>query len=108
MATKKGSAKKSGVTGAKKSAKKSAKKEARGSGPRELLKTGGPNFYGKRDESGEFSEMDQVGPSQRADRRQRAKKTVKPGYGDQGDQAVRGAPKKGGKKRGGIGPPRKK
>jgi hypothetical protein len=77
-----------------------AKKQARGSGKRETIKNPTGNYYGKRDKGGEFSEMDEIGPSQRADRRQKAKKTVKPGYGDQGDQKVRkGGAKKGGAKK---------
>jgi hypothetical protein len=76
MATKKGSAKKS-----------SGKKQARGSGPREKIK----KMYGRREpagssKGGQFSEMDNIGPSLAADRRKKAKKKVKPGYGDQGDQ----------------------
>src|SRR5689334_14339125 len=45
--------------------------------------------YVKRGPRGQFSESDDAGRSQRADRRTRAKKTVKSGYGDQGDQKRR-------------------
>ncbi|MDQ3803554.1 MAG: hypothetical protein M3416_06965 [Acidobacteriota bacterium] len=79
MATKKGEAKKSS----------GGKKQARGTGPRELLKPGKKSYYGRRGKKGRFTEMDEVGPSLRADRRQRAKTEVRPGYGDQGDQPRR-------------------
>jgi hypothetical protein len=53
---------------------------------RERLKTPTSSQYAKRTSTGRFKEMDEVGRSQTADRRKRAKKTVKSGYGDQGDQ----------------------
>jgi hypothetical protein len=84
MATKKSSTKQS-------SAKQSSKQ---GSGKRELVNTGKNKMYGKRDAGGQFTEMDDVGRSLTADRRQHAKTTVKPGYGDQGDQAPKAAAKK--------------
>ena len=43
-------------------------------------------MYAKRD-SGQFREMDEQGRSLATDRRQRAKKRVRSGFGDQGDQA---------------------
>jgi hypothetical protein len=43
-------------------------------------------MYAKRTAKGKFKEMDEVGRSQAADRRTKARKTVKPGHGDQGDQ----------------------
>jgi hypothetical protein len=87
MATKKRSTKQG-------SAKQSSKK---GSGKRELVDTGKNKMYGKRDAGGQFTEMDDVGRSLTADRRQHAKTTVKPGYGDQGDQAQSAAKKSPGK-----------
>lgn len=56
------------------------------SGKRELLNTGTDKRYAKRNSDGTFSEMDDVSKSLRADARKQAKKTVKPGFGDQGDQ----------------------
>lgn len=41
--------------------------------------------YAKRTATGRFSEMDDVGRSQKTDKRRKAKKTVRSGYGDQGD-----------------------
>jgi hypothetical protein len=47
-------------------------------------KTG--SAYAKRTTKGRFKEMDDVGRSQKADRPKKAKRTVKSGYGDQGDR----------------------
>ena len=63
-------------------AKTAATKEAakRSSGKRELLRAPGRRAqYAKRNAKGEFTEMDDVGRSQRADRRTKAKTMVKPG-----------------------------
>lgn len=87
MATKKG--------GAKKGASK------KGSGKRTLISPKGDARYIKRDPEGQIKESDDKGKSLAADRRVKAKKTVKSGYGDQGDQAVRkGGAKKAGAKKG--------
>ena len=69
-------------------AKKAASK--RGSQKRDLVKPkrGGARFT-KRTKSGRFKEMDAVGRSQKVDRRKKAKKKVKSGYGDQGDRKKR-------------------
>jgi hypothetical protein len=56
---------------------------------RERLKTPTSTQYAKRTGKGRFKEMDEVGRSQRADRRKSAKNTVKSGYGDQGDRTRR-------------------
>ena len=61
----------------------------KGSGKRELIKNRAGAFYGRRNASGEFSAMDERGRSLAADRRQKAKTTVKPGEGDRGDQKRR-------------------
>ena len=58
-------------------------------GKRETINTGRDKRYVKRNKDGTFKESDDVGKSLAADRRRSAKKTVKPGYGDQGDQAKR-------------------
>jgi hypothetical protein len=44
-------------------------------------------MYAKRDDGGQFREMDEQGRSLATDRRQRARKRVRSGFGDQGDQA---------------------
>jgi hypothetical protein len=64
-------------------AKSSASK--RGSQKRDLVKPRGGARYTKR-KKGKFTEQDRVGPSLRRDRQQKAKNTVQPGFGDQGDQ----------------------
>jgi hypothetical protein len=57
-----------------------------GSSKRTRVKPKGDARYVKRSASGRFKESDDVGRSQTADRRKKAKKSVKSGYGDQGDQ----------------------
>ena len=73
---------------------KSAKK--RSTSKRELIDTGTDKRYVKRTAKGRFKESDDVGRSLSADRRKTAKKKVKSGYGDQGDQkrTSRGGKKK--------------
>lgn len=66
-----------------------AKKKS--SGSRELISTGTDERYVKRDAEGRLKESVDVSRSLSADRRTKAKTTVKSGYGDQGD---RGASKK--------------
>ena len=61
----------------------------RSTSKRDLIKTGTSARYAKRDASGQWTEMDDVGRSQTADRAKHAKTTVKSGYGDQGDQQAR-------------------
>jgi hypothetical protein len=63
-----------------------AKKTAKSTSKRELLKTGTDARYAKRDAAGQWTAMDDVGRSQKADKAKRAKTTVTSGYGDQGDQ----------------------
>jgi hypothetical protein len=46
----------------------------------------GDKRYVRRDEQGRFTESDDVGRSLAADRRTKAKTTVKKGQGDRGDQ----------------------
>ena len=61
-------------------AKKSAKSH------RELVDTGTDKRFVRRDEKGQFDESDDVGRSLARDRQQHAKKEVKSGQGDRGDQ----------------------
>jgi hypothetical protein len=56
---------------------------------RELIDTGTDKRYVRRDEKGRFKESDDVGRSLAADRRTKAKATVKSGQGDRGDQKKR-------------------
>ena len=53
---------------------------------RQRINTGKDVRYVKRTRGGQFKESDDVRRSQRTDRARKAKTTVKPGYGDQGDQ----------------------
>ena len=56
---------------------------------RELIDTGTDKRYVRRDKNGKFKESDDVGKSLAADRRTKAKTTVKSGQGDRGDQKKR-------------------
>ena len=70
-------------------AKKSATKKAsatRGNQKRERINTGTDARFAKRRTDGTFKESDDVGRAQKTDRATKAKKTVKAGYGDQGDR----------------------
>lgn len=69
--------------------KKTARK--RSSAKRERLTTPTGSFFAKRDAEGQFSDLDEVGRSLRADRARKAKRTVKAGYGDQGDRPRKAA-----------------
>ena len=71
-------------------AKKAAK---RSSAQRDLVRRKKGSAYAKRTKKGKFKEMDDVGRSQKADRPRKAKRTVKSGFGDQGDQKKRAATK---------------
>ncbi|HVT26644.1 MAG TPA: hypothetical protein VHE81_01370 [Lacipirellulaceae bacterium] len=53
---------------------------------RELIDTGRDKRYVRRDTQGQFKDSDDVGRSVAQDRRRKAKRIVKPGYGDKGDQ----------------------
>lgn len=56
---------------------------------RELINTGTDKRYVRRNELGQFKESDDIGKSLRRDIQQSAKKIVKAGYGDKGDQKRR-------------------
>jgi hypothetical protein len=66
----------------------------RSSSKRELINTGRDKRYVKRTASGRFKESDDVGKSLSADRKRAAKRTTKPGFGDQGDQRKRSTRKR--------------
>ncbi len=57
---------------------------------RELINTGRDKRYVRRNEKGQFTESDDVGKSLRRDVKQSAKRIVKAGFGDKGDQKKRG------------------
>ncbi len=58
----------------------------RGSGKRERINTGRDARFVRRDGAGRFNESDDVGRSLTIDRRKKAKKKVRSGYGDKGDR----------------------
>lgn len=61
-----------------------AKKKS--SSKRTTIKPKGDARYIRRDAKGRIKESDDVGRSLKADRQKKAKKTVKSGQGDKGDQ----------------------
>ena len=69
-----------------KKAKKAAKKAKRASGKRDLVKGKNATMYAKRSTKGRFKEIDEQGKSQKSDRRTKAKRRTKSGYGDRGDR----------------------
>ena len=75
------------TTARKSSAKKSSAKRTR-------VSNRAGSFYAKRKSSGRFKEMDEQGRSQKVDRRKKAKKKTKSGFGDQGDQKRTGSKKR--------------
>jgi hypothetical protein len=81
---------------AKKIAKKvgKAEKRARPAAKRDLIQHGSRSAYAKRTETGQFVELDDVGRSQKSDRRVKAKTVAKPGFGDRGDQKRRAVKKR--------------
>jgi hypothetical protein len=58
----------------------------RSSGRRTTIKNRTGTFYGKRTTRGRFKEMDEKGRALKSDRRTKAKKATKSGYGDRGDR----------------------
>jgi hypothetical protein len=71
---------------AKKAQKRGGTKRARPAGKRDLVRRPKASGYAKRTARGRFKEMDDVGRSQKTDKIRRAKKKVRSGYGDQGDE----------------------
>jgi hypothetical protein len=64
-------------------------KRTRPAAKRDLVRRPKASSYAKRTARGRFREMDDVGRSQRTDKPRSAKKTVRSGYGDQGDERPR-------------------
>ena len=69
-----------------KKAQRARAKRARPAGKRDLVRRPRASAYAKRTGRGRFKEMDDVGRSQKADKPRKAKKKVRSGYGDQGDE----------------------
>lgn len=79
---KKKAAKAAGRTTAARKKSAGRKKAAK----RELIDTGTDKRYVRRDERGQFNEVEDVGRSLAQDRRRKAKTASKPGQGDKGDR----------------------
>jgi hypothetical protein len=77
------------VSKAAKTTAKTTAKRTRPAGKRDLIRHGSRSAYAKRTETGQFIELDDVGRSQKADRRVKAKTVAKTGFGDQGDRPRR-------------------
>jgi len=58
----------------------------RASGRRELIDTGRNKMYGRRDEQGRLTEMDDVSRSLSIDARRNAQTKAPRGHGDRGDR----------------------
>jgi len=65
---------------------KQAKKAKRSTEKRERLKSKSASFFAKRTTKGRFKDLDEIGRSQRSDRKKKAKTKTKSGYGDKGDR----------------------
>jgi hypothetical protein len=76
---------------AKKSRKSASAKRSRPAAKRDLVRRKKSSAYAKRTARGRFKEMDDVGRSQKSDKRRKAKKRVRSGYGDQGDERRKGS-----------------
>jgi hypothetical protein len=66
---------------------------------RELINTGTDKRFVRRAKAGTFKESDDMGKSLAADRRTKAKRTVKAGQGDKGDRRTTASAKTGSRKR---------
>jgi hypothetical protein len=76
---------------AKESQTRTSARRSKPAGKRDLVRRPKASSYAKRTARGRFKEMDDVGRSQKADKRRKAKTTVRSGYGDQGDERPRSA-----------------
>ena len=74
---------------AKKSQKRTVTKRSRPAGKRDLVRRPKASSYAKRTARGRFTETDDVGRSQKADKPRKVKRSVSSGYGDQGDERPR-------------------
>jgi hypothetical protein len=61
-------------------------KRKRSSAKRDTVKAKNATLYAKRTARGRFKEMDEKGRSLKSDRRRKAKRKTKTGYGDRGDR----------------------
>jgi hypothetical protein len=73
---------------AKKSPTRASAKRSRPAAKRDLVRRPKASSYAKRTARGRFKEMDDVGQSQKADKPRKAKRKVRSGYRDQGDEGA--------------------
>ena len=73
----------------KQAQKRGAPKRSRPAGKRDLVRRTKASSYAKRTSRGRFKETDDVGRSQKADKPRKARRTVRSGHGDQGDERPR-------------------
>ena len=52
---------------------------------RTIMKRGGKKLYAKRERTGEFKDIQNISKAMRGERKQHAKKKVRPGYGFRGE-----------------------
>lgn len=76
-------------TSKRRSSRSSRSGRSGGTSRRERISPRGDTRFVRRDSQGQFKESDDAGSSLRSDRRKRAKKTVRSGHGDRGDQRRR-------------------
>jgi hypothetical protein len=69
-----------------KKAKKATKAKKRAAGKRDLVKGKNATMFAKRTTKGRFKEIDESGRSLKTDRKKKAKKKAKSGFGDSGDR----------------------
>lgn len=67
-------------------ASKKGSKKSSGSAKRELIDTGSDKRYVRRDASGQFKDVVDVGKSLSQDQKRKATTVSKPGQGDRGDR----------------------
>ena len=66
-----------------------AKASKKSTGKRTLVAPKGDKRYVRRSSTGQFSESDDVSKSLSQDKKQKAKNSSKPGYGDKGDRSAK-------------------
>jgi hypothetical protein len=71
---------------AKRAKKAKTRKTKRPAGKRDLVKAKRATMFAKRSPKGRFAEIDEMGKSLKADRRRKAKRKAKSGFGDRGDR----------------------
>jgi hypothetical protein len=68
--------------------RKRTRAKKRPAGKRDSVKSRTATLFAKRTRRGRFKEMDEHGRALKSDRRRKAKRKTKSGYGDRGDRAA--------------------